>query len=167
MDEKRMTSQEVSEAVTRERGRLMGAIRALGDGASKVRVTDEGWTAKDVLAHCIHWVGQIAWGMGARMEQPAWVTGVEGQPSADDWNARVVEHYRLASLEQVIKDFDRAADALAQETRARSDEQINATDAIPWGGNRPLWQQISEEPLYHFPEHTPPNERSPPREQRV
>ena len=154
MVEKRMTSQEVSEAVTRERGRLMGAIRALGDRASTVRVTDEGWTAKDVLAHCIHWVGQIAWGMGARMEQPAWVAGVEGRPSADDWNARVVEHYRLASLEQVIKDFDRAADALAQETRARSDEQINATDAIPGGGNRPLWQQIGAETFDHWPEHT-------------
>ena len=51
MDERRMTSQEVSEAVTRERGRLMGAIRALGDRASTVRVTDEGWTTKDMAAH--------------------------------------------------------------------------------------------------------------------
>src|SRR6058998_1571378 len=114
MVEKRMTSQEVSEAVTHERGRLMKAIRAMGEGASTVRVTDEGWTAKDVLAHCIHWVGQIAWGMGARMEQPAWVAGVEGRPSGDDWNGRAVEYYRQASLEQVINDFDRAADALMQ-----------------------------------------------------
>ena len=154
MDGKRMTSLEVSEAVTRERGRLMGAIRAMGDGASTVLVTDEGWTAKDVLAHCIHWVGQIALGMGARMEQPGWVAGVEGRPSDDDWNARVVEYYHQASLEQVINDFDRAADALLQETRARSEEQINATDAIPWGGNRPLWQQIGAETFDHWPEHT-------------
>jgi hypothetical protein len=154
MNEKRMTSREVSEAVTHERGRLMKAIRAMGEGASTVRVTDEGWTAKDVLAHCIHWVGQIAWGMGARMEQPAWVAGVEGRPSGDDWNARVVAHYHQASLEQVIKDFDRAADALMQEVRARSDDQINATDAIPWGGNRPLWQQIGSETFDHWPEHT-------------
>ena len=154
MDGKRMTSPEVSDAVTRERGRLMAAIRAMGDDASTLPVTDEGWTAKDVLAHCIHWVGQIAFGMGARMEQPAWVAGVEGRPSADDWNARVVSYYRSASLEQVIKDFDRAADALMQETRARSDEQINATDAIPWGGDRPLWQQIGAETFDHWPEHT-------------
>jgi len=154
MNEKRMTSREVSEAVTNERGRLMRAIRAMGEGASTMRVTDEGWTAKDVLAHCIHWVGQIAWGMGARMEQPAWVAGVEGRPSGDDWNARVVAHYHQASLEQVIKDFDRAADALMQEVRARSDDQINATDAIPWGGNRPLWQQIGSETFDHWPQHT-------------
>jgi hypothetical protein len=92
------------------------------------------------------------------------ISGVEGRPSGDDWNARVVAHYRGASLEQVINDFDRAADALAQETRARSDEQINATDAIAGGGNRPLWQQIGAETFDHWPEHTAAIERASARE---
>lgn len=107
----------------------------------------------DVLAQCIPWVGQIAWGMGARRDLPAWVAGVQGRPTAQEWNARVVAHYHAVPLERVIKDFDRAADARVQETRARGDEQINATDAIPWGGNRRLWRQISSETFDHRPGH--------------
>lgn len=46
---------EVLEAVRRERGRLLAAVDALGERATSVAVTTEGWTAKDVLAHLMHW----------------------------------------------------------------------------------------------------------------
>jgi hypothetical protein len=148
-----MRRDEVLAAVARERARLDAAIDALGAGAETV-VTPGGWTAKDVLAHCIHWAGQIAWGMGAKLEPPAYVVGVEGRPSADEWNRLAVAAHAGRPLADVRAELDRAVDALLEQVRLRSDEQMFATDAIPWGGGRPLWEQIGGETFLHWPEHS-------------
>ena len=149
----RMTTQEVVDAIVRERARLMAAVDALGAGASTVPVTEDGWTAKDVLAHCIHRAGQIAWGMGAPLQPPAYVVDLSDRPSGDEWNARAVAYYRDQSLAQVRAELERVIDALIVQVRLRTDDQMVATDAIPWGGERPLWQQIGSETFLHWPAH--------------
>ncbi|MGH2492186.1 MAG: ClbS/DfsB family four-helix bundle protein [Candidatus Limnocylindria bacterium] len=160
MTEQRVSTAEVLDRVARERRRLKAAVRALGDRATTATVT-EGWTAKDALAHMIHWAGQIAFGMGAQIEMPAWViaSGTE-RPTGDEWNRRVVEHYRNAPLERVWADLDRVVDALIERIGERTNDQMNATDAIPWGGDRPLWQQIASETYQHWPQHSADIERA-------
>jgi len=101
---------------------------------STAKVTEE-WTAKDALAHMIHWAGQIAFGMGAPLETPAWVVGETGRPSDDEWNRR-------------------------ERINQRTNDQMNATDAIPWGGDRPLWKQIASETYAHWPGHSANIERA-------
>jgi hypothetical protein len=160
MTEKRMTTREVLDAVARERARLRTAVEALRDGASTVRVTAEGWTAKDVLAHCIHWAGQIAFGMGATLERPAYLARYSDHPSGEEWNRRVVEHYRSAPLEDVQRELDRRVDALLERARLRTDDDMNAQDAIPWAPGRPLWQQIAAETFEHWPAHAADIERA-------
>jgi hypothetical protein len=151
---KAMKTLEVLDAIARERARLMASVDALGDDASSVPVTAEGWTAKDVLAHLIHWAGQLAWALGAVMEPPPWVAGVTGRLEGDGaWNARVVTHYRNAPLERIVADLDVAVDALIARLRLRTDDQMNATDAIPWAGARPLWQIVGAETFEHWPNH--------------
>jgi hypothetical protein len=137
MSDGRMTTQEVLAALVRERHRLLNAIDALGAEAATVRVTDEGWTARDVLAHLIHYAGQLASAAGAA---PAYVIeelqrrerlGLAERPTGDEWNALAVKHYRDLPLERVREEFDRIVDALVTRLQLRSDEQMNATDAIP------------------------------------
>lgn len=155
MNEQQMSTAEVLDCITRERGRLMAAIRALGARATTAQVTDGGWTAKDVLAHLIHWAGQIAWGLGAPMEPPPWVVGVRGRLEGDDaWNERVVAHYRDLPLDRVIADFDQAVDALIERLTLRTDAEMNATDAIAWAGQRPLWRIVGGETFRHWPTHS-------------
>lgn len=158
-----MTTQEVLDAIVRERARLVSAIDALGDGAMTVSQTDEGWTAKDVLAHTIHWVGQIAFGVGAALQPPAYVieetkrretAGIARPPTADEWNALAVASFRGASLEAVRAQFDHIVDALVERVRLRSDAEMDATDAIPWAGALPLWQLIGGETFLHWPSHS-------------
>jgi hypothetical protein len=122
-------------------------------------VTD-GWTAKDALAHMIHWAGQIAAGMGASLDKPAWVVGATGDLGEDEWNRRVVDHYRGASLDAVMAELDRVVDLLIERIRLRSNDEMNATDAIPWGGERPLWRQIAGETYAHWPAHSADIERA-------
>ena len=155
-----MTTHEVVAAIERERARLLEAVDALDAVASSVPVTGEGWTAKDVLAHCIHWAGQIAWGMGAPLQPQTYVVEVTGRPSGDEWNARAVAYYRDQSLEQVRAEFERVTDALLGQARRRTDDEMAATDAIPWGGERPLWQQIGSETFLHWPGHRADVERA-------
>jgi hypothetical protein len=152
MTEPRVTTQEVIDAIARARARLDDAIRSLGAGASTVAVTTEGWTAKDVLGHMIHWAGQIAWGLGAKIEPPAYAVNATDRPSEDEWNARAVAHWRDVPFDKVKAEFDRVVDALVEQIRKGGD-QMNATDAIPWGGARPLWQQIASETYEHWPQH--------------
>jgi len=159
MNEQRVSTAEVLDAIARERRRLMAAVRALGDRATTAKVT-EGWTAKDAVAHMIHWAGQIAFGLGARLDMPPWVVGETGRPSGDEWNRRVVAHYGDATLERVVADFDRVVDALIERVGERTNDQMNATDAIPWGGDRPLWQQIASETYEHWPKHSADIERA-------
>ena len=159
VDGKRMTTEQVLEAIARERRRLMAAVDALGPEATRARVTDE-WTAKDVLAHCLHWIGQIAFGLGAPLEQPAWVAGVEGRPSGEEWNKRVVEHHRPLSLEKMKIEFDRYVDHLVARIAELTDEQMNATDLIAWDLGHQLWRQIGSETFDHWPAHSLEIERA-------
>jgi hypothetical protein len=156
---KRMTTQQVIEAIALERRRLMAAVEALGADATRARVTDE-WTAKDVLAHCVHWVGQIALGLGAPLEQPAWVAGVQGRPTGEEWNTRVVEHHRAVTLDQMIREFDRYVDHLIARIAELTDDQMNATDLIAWDLGHQLWRQIGSETFEHWPEHSLQIERA-------
>jgi hypothetical protein len=155
----RMSTREVLEAIARERARLLAAVDALGASAGTVTVTGE-WTAKDVLAHCVHWVGQLAFGLGARLETPAWVAGVTGRPSGEEWNRRVVDHHRALSLAEMRREFDRHVDLLVERVDERTDEQMTATDAIPWDLGHPLWQQIGSETFTHWPTHAADIERA-------
>jgi uncharacterized protein (TIGR03083 family) len=154
MTQRRKTTQEVLEGLARERARLDAAVRSLGGGASTTHVTAEGWTAKDMLGHLIHWASQIAFGLGAKLEPPSYVVNAENRPTGhDEWNARAAAHYRDWPFEKVKAEFDHVVDALGAPVRKRSDDQMNATDQIPWAGARPLWQQIEGETTEHWLHH--------------
>jgi hypothetical protein len=155
-----MTTAEVLEAIAHERARLMAAVDTLGPRAATFPVTAEGWTAKDVLAHCIHWAGQIAWGMGAQLTPPAYVVGMAGRPSDDEWNALAVAHYRGLSLEQVRATLDTMVDALVAQVTTRNDTEMNATDMVAGAGDRPLWGKIGVETFLHWPRHLADLERA-------
>jgi len=162
MTERRKTTQEVVDGIARERARLDEELRSLGKGVSTTHVTAEGWTAKDVVGHLIHWASQIAFALGAKLEPPSYVVNAKDRPSGDDeWNARAVAHYRDWPFEKVKAKFDHVVDALVEQIRKRSDDQMNATDQIPWAGARPLWQQIESETTAHWPHHADDIVRAP------
>ena len=121
------------------------ALDSLGAEASTLPVAEQGWTAKDLVAALIHWAGQIAFGLGAALEPPAYVIGSKDRPPPEEWNSRAVDFYSELSLAEVRAELDRNIDALVARVRLRTDEEINATDALPWAGTRPLWQQIGIE----------------------
>ena len=169
MSEHTMTTQEVLDALAREHGRLMKAIDSLGTGASTVAVTEEGWTAKDVLAHLIHWAGQMAFAVGAPLRPPVYLVeeterrqsaGISDRPSGDEWNALAVAHYRDVPLDAVRDEFDSIVNALVERLRPYSDEQVNATDALPWAGASPFWQQLGGDTFLHWPMHSEAIERA-------
>ena len=120
MTEPHKTTREVLDGIARERARLEAAVRSLGKGASTTQVTAEGWTAKDVLGHLIHWASQIAFALGAKLEPPSYVVNAKDRPSGDDeWNARATAHYgtgrsirsRPSSITSLTRSSSRSASA--------------------------------------------------------
>lgn len=169
MNDKRMTTQQVLNAITCEHARLATLVDALGPGASTIAVTAEGWTAKDVLAHLIHWATQIAFGLGAAVESPVYMrderrrrqlAGLsDAMPSGEDSNALAVAYYSRSSLEKVREEFEVVVDVLIARVRLRTDDEMNATNAVPWAGGRPLWQLIGGDTFLHWPLHSSDIER--------
>jgi mycothiol maleylpyruvate isomerase-like protein len=148
---------EVLDALAHERSRLLSAVDALGPRAETAFVTEEdGWTAKDVLAHLIHYAGQIAFGLGAQLEPPAYVVAETKQLTGQEWNERAVAFWRDTPLADVRAEFERNVDLLVERVRLRSDEDMLVTDAIPWPGqDRPLWQFIGYDTFLHeWPAHS-------------
>ena len=154
-----MTTQAVLDAIARERAGLWSAIDRVGDSTTTLAVTGA-WTAKDVLAHLVHYAGQLAGALGAPLHPPPWVDGVTERLSGDQWSARAVAHYKGMSLAEVRRDLNTVVDALVARLRLRSDEQMNATDAIPWAEPRPLWRQVGAETFLHWPAHVADIERA-------
>lgn len=164
----RMSTQEVIESVEREWARLMKAVDALSDGATSLAVTEEGWTAKDVLGHLIHWGGQVNAGLVMYalkkgepsqdemppLEPPAYVKNVEGRPSGEEWNAMAVDHSREVPLQQVKAELEAIVESILTRARSLSDEEMNSSEVIPWAGRRPLWNQIGTETFLHWPAHS-------------
>jgi hypothetical protein len=165
MKEQHVSTAEILDSIARERQRLMAAVRALDDRATTASVTAEGWTAKDVIAHLIHWAGQLAWALGAPMKVPAWVEAVGGKRLEGDnaWNDLVVEHHREIPLADVVREFDRAVDFLVHQLRTRDDIDVNASAkaAISWlPADKALWQVIAGETYAHWPAHSADIERA-------
>ena len=155
-----MNTQEVLDAIDREWARLTGTIDALREGASTVPVTEEGWTAKDVVGHCIHWAGLAAFGLGAQVEPPGYVIEQRRNPDAakkldgEAWNALAVAYYRDRSLAEVRAEMELLVTKIIDQARSRSDEEMNADAAVPWAGPQPLWQFIGGETFLHWPQHS-------------
>ena len=104
-----MKTDDVLDKIGSERARLLQAIEALGASATSAPVTEEGWTAEDVLAHLVHWLGQVSFALGAQLQPPSYVTTVNARLSGDEWNARAVDHYKSLSLDEIRLEFEHLA----------------------------------------------------------
>jgi hypothetical protein len=159
-----MKAEEVLDALRQERARLLDAVDALGPRATTASVTEpaDGWTAKDVLAHLIHYTGQIAWALGAELTPPEYVLRETEQLTGEQWNERAVAFWADATLDDVRTEFERNADLLTERVRLLSDDDLLATDRVPWPGeDRPLWQFIGHDTFLHeWPAHAAQIERA-------
>lgn len=155
MAEEWLSTEEVLLRLERGRARLLRAVDALGPQASTAFVTEEGgWTANDVLAHLIHYAGQIAFGLGVQDSPPPYVVGVSERLSGHEWNARAVAYWRDFAPAEVRSEFDRVVDRVVEFAALRTDDQMNASDAVPWAGQQPLWQFIGSDTfLTEWPAH--------------
>ena len=170
MGEKRMTRGAVLEAIETERARLLAAIDAPGDGASTLAVTAEGWTAKDVLAHLTHWATQVAFGLGAQVMPPVYMQQErerrrlagesDRMPTGEESNALAVAYYAAMPLAEVRGTFEHLVDAIVERVRMRTDDEMNATDAVPWAKGRRLWEFIGGDTFLHWPVHAADIERA-------
>lgn len=159
-----MTKQELLDGIAQERARLLNAIDSLGASASTVIVTDEGvgWTAKDVLAHHIHYMEQIAFGLGvAGLLPPQYVVdNAARRPSGEEWNELAVGASRSVPIADIRQRFEGLADAIVEQVGRRSDEELDAAGAIPWAGQQPLGQLIAGDTTLHWALHRAEIERA-------
>ncbi len=143
-------------ALRASRTELLDAVARLGAAASMVSVTEAGgWTARDVVAHLVHYAGQIAFGLGAPLTPPRYVLDVTERLSPEEWNERAVAYWRDHSLDDVLAEFVAVTDHVIERASVRSDEEMANADLIAWAPSIPLWKFIGGDTFLHeWPEHT-------------
>ena len=158
-----MTRDELLDGLHRERTRLLAAFDGLGNAVDTTHVTEPGgWTGKDVLAHLIHYAGQIAFGLGARLTPPKYVLEANGQLSGQEWNERAVAFWEDASPSDVRTQFVHDSDLLIEHAGRLTDEQLaaDAKDLVPWAGDGTLWRFVGYDTFVHeWPAHADQMER--------
>lgn len=160
----------VVEGLKRERARLLAAFDALGPRAETAWVTEpHGWTAKDVLAHLIHYNGQIAFGIGAvrtddRAGPPAYVIGVTERLSGQEWSDRAVAYWRDFTVDEVRAEFVTNAEMIEERVAMLSDDELAAPskNTVPWDHfDRTLADFIGHDTfLIEWPAHADQMERA-------
>lgn len=164
------TTGEVIDAMARERSRLLAALDGMGAAASNTRVTEEGWTAKDVLAHLIHWATQVAFALGADVQPPVYMVAERMQrkaaglpdtmPSGDESNALAAAHFRDIPLEDVRAQFEQLTDVILEQARTKSDDEMNAAGAVPWAPGLALSRLVAGDTYEHWRVHSEMIERA-------
>lgn len=165
-----MSRDQLLSTIYSERSRLLAAVDAMGERAAATPVTEEGWTAKDVLAHLIHWATQVAFALGADVQPPAYMVAErmrrkaaglgDAMPTGDESNALAVAYFREIPLNDVRAQFEQLVDGIVEKLAARTDGELNATDAVPWAPGRPLWHLVAGDTYEHWPVHAEMIERA-------
>ncbi len=107
--------------------RFRDAVRAIGR-ARMGEATPEGWTFKDLVAHCAAWEELSSRRLRTFRESPGGEFSAPGV-EVDAFNAQVVESHRLAGPEAVLDELETAHRLLRQEIEKLSDEQVVANDS--------------------------------------
>src|SRR3954447_13310502 len=150
-----ITTDWVLERLGAERDLLLAAVDGLGDRATSAFVTEpDGWTAKDVLAHLIHYLGQIAFALGAPEKPPAYVISQTRRLSGSEGNEQAVAFWRTATLDDVRGEFVRLVGQLIAAAATKTDAEIHADHGLPWAPPGTLWEFIGRDTfLYEWPAH--------------
>jgi hypothetical protein len=118
-------------------------VMSLGD-AEKLRPVFDGWSVKDVLAHVAAWLREGARGLeGVAEGRQAVLESLDDE--VDARNARFVEQWRVASVQEVETELHLAKDAFVRAVRALPPERF--------AEGEPARHIVLEEGIDHFKEH--------------
>lgn len=151
---KKARKTDVIAAIERDGGRLLRLATDLGEQRASTPVMD-GWSVRDVMAHCVYWQGMLARLMGVRMPPPSWIPRwqSEEQVGQDELNRLTVDHYRSGPFERVLEDFRFTADLVRRVVEEMKEENLMLPAGQPWDEGSLVWQAIASETHEHWREH--------------
>jgi hypothetical protein len=153
---KRVTKADVVEALDREGARLLGIARGLGEERASGPIVG-GWSARDVVAHCIYWQGMLARLMGVRhLPPPNWIPRWQSEQELgeDELNRLTVEHFKRYPFEDLLREFSFTADLVRRVVNEMKEENLVLPAGDPWGPDAQVWQAIASETHAHWKEHS-------------
>lgn len=152
---KRVRKKDVAGAIDKEKKRLLSIVRKLRPEEA-ARPLIDGWSAQDVVAHCVYWQGMLARMMGAPLPPPSWIprTTTERELGTDELNRLTVERYRSFELDKVLDDFSFTADLVKRIVSEMKEANLTLPAGEPWGEGTQVHQAIAGESHGHWKEHS-------------
>ena len=152
---KKVKTADVIGPIERESARLLKIARELGEERASKPVMD-GWSVRDVVAHCVYWQGMLARLMGVRaLPPPSWIPRWQSEQEigTDELNRLTVEHYRRYPFDSLLEDFRFTADLVRRVVDEMKEENLMLPAGAPWGSDSLVWQAIASETHEHWKEH--------------
>jgi len=147
---------EVIRPIERESARLLKIATELGEERASKPMMD-GWSVRDVVAHCVYWQGMLARLMGVHpLPPPGWIPRWQSEEEigTDELNRLTVEHYRKSRFESLLEDFRFTADLVRRVVDEMKEENLMLPAGDPWGSDSLVWQAIASETHDHWKEHS-------------
>lgn len=147
------TKEDLQGQIEQEWQALASLLETLDEAQLGEPVLENGWSAKDVLAHImsweqymIEWVGALV--AGGEPERPF---------SGDDWidrvNERVFNEHRSVPLAEVREAFARSHQEALAMVAELEPEVLFEPERFHWLQGAPLWRMVAANTFWHYREH--------------
>ena len=92
---------------------------------------------------------------GPPLPPPNWISRTQNEAAlgTDELNRRTVEHYRHASFEAVLGDFEFTADLVRRIVAEMKEENLMLPAGEPWAEGTLVWEAILGESHGHWLQH--------------
>jgi hypothetical protein len=110
----------------------------LSEGERSALGEPDRWSPKDVIVHLAGWKGRLAKNLAAaaRGEMPVRDEDYEAV------NTKEFEENRELPWPEVLERAAEASQQLVEQVKARSEDELQGTETLPWQEDRPLWRLI-------------------------
>jgi hypothetical protein len=153
--EEKMNKSKLLESIRQAHAKLEQTVAAVPQSRLLVPGVEGENSVKDLLSHISTWERRmIVWLKESLQDrEPEMLPSGMTWDDLDRWNAETFEQQRGLELERVLKEF-RASYAEALRIVEDIDEQMLLDpDRFPWRDGHPLWEMVSANMDWHYPEH--------------
>lgn len=156
------TKQELLNEIERAHQDMVRFLAALSDEEKTAPILDEGWSAKDSLAHIVDWEKMtIDWttrslqGENVKRFTPEFQFNSEDErvPVMEKLNTHLYEQNRNRSLDDVMRDFRATHRALAELVAQLDEQDIFDPDRFAWRNGSPAFDMLAGNSYDHYDEH--------------
>jgi hypothetical protein len=153
--EEKMNKRKLLESIQQARAKLEQTVAAVPQSRMVIPGVDGENSVKDLLAHISTWERRmIVWLKETLQDrEPEMLPSGMTWEDLDRWNEETFEQQRGLELAKVLKEFHASYAAALKIVEDIDERVLFDSERFPWRNGHPLWELVSANMDWHYPEH--------------